>query len=181
MEIAHRLSKSDGKCQQIHGHGMQVELILLVSEGPEGMAMNGVLETMEFGAIKKKFREHIDKKYDHRLVLFVGDEWAGPIYRTAEIKTWMDLKEIESTASSPRDVVEVVNFKLANEQVFLPGLSLVPDDPTVENLAKWIAHWACDTFSCDTICRIDETATNGAEAMYQFAGQLGPRFVEGAR
>jgi 6-pyruvoyl-tetrahydropterin synthase len=177
MEIAHRLSLDTGKCQNIHGHGMQVELVLLVSPGPEGMAVNGRGDKLEFGAMKKAFRKYIDEVYDHRLVLNQEDEWAQPIYQVAEVQTYMTYK-VMTEGEGPE---EVLKAKLTNDQKFLPGLSLVRADPTVENLAKWIAEWACHQFSCDVICRIDETKTNGAEAMYQFAGQLGPRFAEGAR
>jgi 6-pyruvoyl-tetrahydropterin synthase len=164
MEIAHRLSLDTGKCQQIHGHGMQVELVLLVSEGPDGMAMNSVMETLEFADMKRKFRNHIDSTYDHRLVLNQEDPWAQPIY---QITNW------------PQGEV-YMEVELSDQQKFLPGLSLVPGDPTVENLAKWICEWACNTYSCDVICKIDETKTNGAEVEYHWNG-FNAKMVQGAR
>jgi 6-pyruvoyl-tetrahydropterin synthase len=177
MEMAHRLSLDTGKCKQIHGHGMQVELVLLVSEGETGMAVDGHGQVFEFGDMKRKFRNHIDSTYDHRLVLNEEDSWAQPIYQIAEVQSYMTMKEMVA-GDGPE---EVMKAKLTNDQKFLPGLSLVPGDPTVENLAKWIAEWACSTFHVDVICRIDETRTNGAEAMYQYRGSLGPKFAEGAR
>jgi 6-pyruvoyl-tetrahydropterin synthase len=165
MEMAHRLSLDTGKCQQIHGHGMQVELELLVVEGPEGMALNAAHEQLEFGDMKRKFRNHIDSLYDHRLVLNEADPWAQPIFQIAHATT-----------------VDNVYFEVKAEdsQKFLPGLSLVPGDPTVENLAKWIAEWAANTYRCDVICRIDETKTNGAEVMYHWNG-FDAKMVQGAR
>lgn len=156
-EIAHRLSQDTGKCRQIHGHGLQIELVLLVSEGPDGMAVNQIQETLEFGAMKKKFRFHIDTTYDHHLLLNEKDPWAQPFNLHDPL------------------VDDTVNGKS------LPGLVTVPGDPTVENIAKWIAEWGCRVFCCDVICRVEETATNGAEAMYLFNGQLGPKFAGGSR
>jgi 6-pyruvoyl-tetrahydropterin synthase len=163
MEIAHRLSLTAGKCQQIHGHGMRVELVLLVTEGPEGMALNSAMETLEYGDMKRKFRQHIDSTYDHRLVLNAADPWAGPIMMVRNDGEG----NLEFHEGQP-------------EQIFLPGLSLVPGDPTVENLSKWIAEWSALTFRCDVICRIDETKTNGAEVMFHWNG-FNAKMVEGAR
>jgi 6-pyruvoyl-tetrahydropterin synthase len=172
MQVAHRLTKTPGKCQNIHGHGMDIELVFtnLVYDESTGMAMNGFLEPFEFGDMKLKFRKYINETYDHRLVLNQNDVWAGPIYQMQEIKTWVSLKEIEETSDSPRDVVDVVNLKLTNEQQFLPGVSLVPDDPTVENLAKWIAEWAAREWRTDVICRLEETKSNGAEMFVTWNG-----------
>ena len=164
MEMAHRLLNDTGKCQNIHGHGMQVELVLLVAEGASGMAENHHGQRFEFGAMKKMFRSHIDETYDHRLVLNQEDPWAGPIYMI----------------TSMPDGEVYMDVELAGQQKFLPGLSLVPGDPTVENLARWIAQWGCTQFACDAICRIEETRTNGAEAMYLFNG-FEAKFAEGAR
>jgi 6-pyruvoyltetrahydropterin/6-carboxytetrahydropterin synthase len=155
MEMAHRLLNDDGKCRNIHGHGMQVEMVLLVEEGPDGMAVDNHGDKLEFGALKKALRNHIDSTYDHRLVLNREDPWAQPIYFHGE--EWEN-----------------------GEQKFLPGLSLVDGDPTVENLAKWLAKWGAEEFHVDTICRIDETKTNGAEAMFHWNG-FGASFVKGAR
>jgi 6-pyruvoyl-tetrahydropterin synthase len=160
MEMAHRLLNDTGKCQQIHGHGMQVELVLLVSEGSEGMAMNSAMETLEFGDMKRKFRHYIDSTYDHRLVLNKEDPWAQP------------LSEPVFTSDDQTDP--------SQEEWTLPGLVTVPGDPTVENLAKWIAEWAANTFRCDVIARIDETRTNGAEVMYHWNG-FNAKMVQGAR
>lgn len=160
MEMAHRLLNDTGKCQNIHGHGMQVELVLLsLASHQDGMAVNRYGEVLEFGAMKKAFRQYIDSTYDHRLVLNRADPFAGPIYQMAEIKTQTDGLDLDK-----------LHVKLTNEQVWLPGLSLVDGDPTVENLCRWIAKWAASYFRCDVVCRIDETQTNGAEVMASYSG-----------
>jgi 6-pyruvoyl-tetrahydropterin synthase len=162
MEMAHRLLNDNGKCQNIHGHGMQVELVLMVEMGAEGMALNSAGDKMEFGAMKKSFREYIDSTYDHRLVLNREDPWTGPIMQVKREGDELSFHEDEP------------------EPIFLPGLSLVDGDPTVENLCKWIAERSCNEFRCDVICRIEETKTNGAEAMYHWNG-FGASFAAGAR
>jgi 6-pyruvoyl-tetrahydropterin synthase len=153
MEIAHRLSLDTGKCKQIHGHGMQVELTLLANEGPNGMAVNSANQSMEFGAMKNMFRVYIDTKYDHHLVLNESDPWAQLI----NISTDRDMNDWQS----------------------LPGLTTVPGDPTTENLCKWIAEWACANYRVDVICTIAETATNGAEVMYHW-NSFGASMMKGA-
>jgi len=155
MEMAHRLSRDTTKCRQIHGHGMQVELVFMnLEEGENGMAVTRFGETIEFGSAKRRFRDHIDSTYDHRLVLNQEDPFAQPIYMIDHIPQGEVYMEIE----------------LQDKQAFLPGLSLVPGEPTVENLAKWIAQWAATEFHCDVICRIDETKTNGAEVLVTYTG-----------
>ena len=158
MEIAHRLLNDDGKCQNIHGHGMQVELTLLAALGVDGMAIDSKGNKLEFGRLKKEFRTYIDSTYDHRLVLNREDPFAGPIFSVS------DTNRISSDT----------------KQIFLPGLSLVDGDPTVENLAMWIAERFCNEFQVDVVCRIDETKTNGAEAMYNWNG-FRAMFAGGAR
>lgn len=151
MEIAHRLSKDTTKCKQIHGHGMQIELAFEnLEQDPEtGMCKTRFGQTMEFGSMKRRFRDHIDNMYDHHLVLNETDPWAGPIFSLTNIE--------------PETTPDELGFSILNsEQVFLPGLTTAPGEPTVENLAKWIGEWAAATFQCDVLSSIEETKTNGA-------------------
>jgi 6-pyruvoyl-tetrahydropterin synthase len=158
MEMAHRLSQDTTKCKQIHGHGMQVEIVFMnLQEGPNGMAQTRFGNTIEFGQAKRLFRAHIDSHYDHRLVLNEEDPWAGPVYQLTNV-------EPETTPD------ELGHSILSSEQIFLPGLTTVPGEPTVENLAKWIGEWAAKSFECDIVCRIDETKTNGAEVYIVYTG-----------
>jgi 6-pyruvoyl-tetrahydropterin synthase len=154
---------------------MQLELVLLVTPGPDGMATNSSGEALEFGDMKKKFRTYIDTKYDHHLILNEDDPWAQPIYQTAEVQAYMTWKEMVQ-GEGPE---EIMKAKLTNDQKFLPGLVTVAEDPTVENLAKWIAEWAAATYKCDAICRLEETKTNGAEVLYHWNG-FGTSMVRGA-
>lgn len=146
MEMAHRLSQDTTKCKQIHGHGMQVELVFMdLLFGENGMAVSRFGQTLEFGSMKRAFRDHIDNTYDHHLVLNESDFWTKMLVSVA-----------------PED--------MELEPTQLPGLTTVPGEPTVENLAKWIGEWAASHFGVDVICRIDETKTNGAEVHVVFTG-----------
>jgi len=134
MEIAHRLFLMPGKCQQIHGHSMTIDLTL--HGNPDE---NGVFEGLDFGDVKKVFRRYIDENYDHKLLLNVNDPWAQPI---------------ETVAA----------YEAGTGAIWLPGLVAVPGDPTTENLAKWILEWAQRTWDLRTTVYIQETKTNGVGA-----------------
>lgn len=66
MEMAHRLSQTPGKCQQVHGHSWWVELEIRGSVDVNGMIL-------EFGDVKRHFRSMIDNVFDHKLLLNRND------------------------------------------------------------------------------------------------------------
>lgn len=147
MEIAHRLFLQPGKCQNIHGHGMQVmlELVGIVNE-------EGIFGGIDYSDLKKVFRRYIDETYDHRLLLNLSDPFARPLYAiTGDEQNY--------------------SVNVDAEQVFLPGLQALPGDPTTENLSLWIAkdmqeeiygHWPeAEVFQ--VIVTIWETGTNNAK------------------
>jgi 6-pyruvoyltetrahydropterin/6-carboxytetrahydropterin synthase len=133
IEIAHRLTQLPGKCEQIHGHSMWVELHLHGQINAQG-----ILDGRDFGYIKKLFREYLDTHYDHHLLLNEADPFACTLY-------------------SP-DLPSGQDMQLGT----LPGLRCFPGDPTTENIAKWVATWAARTFAASVDVRVDETCTNGA-------------------
>src|ERR1700748_3063855 len=134
-EIAHRLSTLPGKCQQIHGHSLQIELWLM---GPTDE--NGIMGGLDFGVIKKAFRQHIDTTYDHHLLLNKND----PLIAASAF-----------TGVEPEDLY--------------PGMHMFEGDPNIENIAKWIFNWANSeynqpgTFRKQLRVRAQETKTNGEE------------------
>ena len=88
IEVAHRLSLTPGKCQNIHGHSMVVEMSI---SGfiDKTFKMNG----MDLGDVKDSFREYLNSHFDHRLVLNAKDPlltlyapvdndgvWPGEVY-----------------------------------------------------------------------------------------------------
>lgn len=133
MEVAHRLLNMPGKCQQIHGHSMQVELTLHGDANEDG-----VFEGLDFGDVKKVFRAYIDKHFDHKLLLNEDDPWARTLV----------MMDDDGNLSG-------------REPSRLPGLVKVDGDPTTENLARWIHEWAAETWGLRTTVYIQETGTNG--------------------
>ena len=133
-EMAHRLFTTPGRCQAIHGHSWMVELAL---SGP--VDHTGKLAGIEYGELKKAFRGHLDREYDHRVLLFEGDPWAGAL-RVGSDLTYQD-----------RD---------------LPGLQRFPCDPTTENFARIIGEWALEDVVSPEIDSVEvgvyETRTNYA-------------------
>lgn len=139
IEVAHRLSLLEGKCENIHGHSMWIELSLLGEYvNDKGILHNKYDEPFEFGAIKKRFRSHLDTVYDHRLLLNESDPWAGK------------LKTLDGS------------FHKDDEAMQLPGLVTCEGDPSTENIAFWIARWAAGAFKCDANVKVEETAVNAA-------------------
>jgi len=69
--MAHRLTETDGKCQQIHGHSWGVTL-----EIGGDVDNTGKLGGLEFSQAKKQFRGFLDGNFDHKLLLNEGDNWA---------------------------------------------------------------------------------------------------------
>jgi 6-pyruvoyl-tetrahydropterin synthase len=140
-EIAHRLSLLPGKCQNIHGHSLDITLFITGELNDAG-----ILEGLDFGSVKKAFRGYIDEFWDHKLHLNKTDEWAQILFmRTHGIAT--------GTVDTPCQ---------------LPGLMKWNGDPTTENIAKWILAWAIlewPDLALDV--RVQETNSNGASCENQ--------------
>jgi 6-pyruvoyltetrahydropterin/6-carboxytetrahydropterin synthase len=133
VEMAHRLYETPGKCQNIHGHSWWVELEL----GGE-VDNHGLLETLDFGMIKKHFRKWLDTQYDHRVLLNARDPWSqviGYVY------------DVDGNV----------------EKLALPGRAVFNGDPTTENFATEIGSWAKGFFACPlTNVTVWETSVNCA-------------------
>lgn len=137
IEVAHRLYELKGKCEQIHGHSMWIELKI-----HGHLDSHGVLEGLEFGKVKELFRDFLDKRYDHQLLLNKNDPWSG----------------LHLTATPNNDG----NYVVGDNPERLPGLVVVPGDPTTENIARWVAEWASAEFRRNVDVKVQETHTNGA-------------------
>lgn len=138
MEVAHRLFTTPGKCENVHGHSMWVHL-----EMWGDLDEHGMLEGIDFGAIKAEFRAYMDEDYDHRTLLNHRDWLARPLL------TIGDDNQVMQTAATP--------------PLFLPGLAVCKEDPTTENLAKWLGSWGQQYKAIRHIkCTVHETAVNMA-------------------
>ena len=123
IEVAHRLSLLPGKCENIHGHSMWVTLEL------RGHAIDpsGRLGGLDFGAIKRAFRGHLDSTYDHHLLLN-GDD---PI---AELK--LPGLRVCSGDPSTENIARWVAEWARLEWPATPGFRVTVDETHV-NAAVW--------------------------------------------
>jgi 6-pyruvoyl-tetrahydropterin synthase len=101
-----------GKCQNIHGHSMKVTVYITGT-----VDENGVLGGLDFGIVKKEFRNYLKMAYDHKLLLNENDPWAAHLH------------------AGPLGMG------------YLPGLQSVPGDPTTENIARWIFEYMAEDFN----------------------------------
>jgi len=133
-EIAHRLLLLPGKCQQIHGHSLDVELSIAGH-----IDANGILAGLDFSNVKSVFRDYLDTMFDHQLHLNADDPWANILH------------------------AEDGDVMLINTMGGLPGLRTWPGDPTTENFAKWMCEHMHEKFGLPVKIAIIETQSNGAE------------------
>jgi 6-pyruvoyltetrahydropterin/6-carboxytetrahydropterin synthase len=112
IQVAHRLLNMPGKCQNIHGHSMKVTLYITGT-----VDENGVLGGLDFGVVKKEFRNYLKLTYDHKLLLNENDPWAAHLH------------------------AGLLGMG------YLPGLQTVPSDPTTENIAMWIFEYMAEDFN----------------------------------
>jgi 6-pyruvoyl-tetrahydropterin synthase len=132
MEMAHRLFLTEGKCEAIHGHSWDVTLKIRGR-----VDMHGLLEGLDFGQVKRLFRGHLDKNFDHRLLLNSRDPWSDLLTRRS---------------SEQGQLV----------QEALPGLHSFDGDPTTENVARVIGEWAVDQYGLPIAVEVFETRVNMA-------------------
>jgi 6-pyruvoyltetrahydropterin/6-carboxytetrahydropterin synthase len=141
IEIAHRLMNLPGKCQQIHGHGMQVKLTI------SGVLNDqGILGGLDFHSVKKTFRSYLDDTWDHHLHLNALDPWADYL-----------------VFAKPQETLQGKPWEGGK----LPGLRVWPQDPTTENIALWVYAEMWDNFNKNPLVyglsiEVDETRVNGA-------------------
>jgi 6-pyruvoyltetrahydropterin/6-carboxytetrahydropterin synthase len=144
VEIAHRLLNLPGKCQNIHGHSLQVRLSVQAAvTNDEGYAIGADGTTvLEFGLLKKMFRAYLDQEWDHRLHLNENDPWARQLGLS-----WNDQGRVI-------------------KQGLLPGLQVWDHDPSTENIAWWINEHVGTNIvpGLPISIKIQETGTNGVSA-----------------
>lgn len=128
IEVAHRLSLLPGKCENIHGHSMWVELEMYGEVNEKG-----ILAGLDFGSIKKTFRAFLDSEFDHRCLLNQHD----PVAKLLDP---------------------------AEDGAF--GVARCTDDPTTENIARWIGERAMFAYGQKGVeaiqCVVHETSVNAA-------------------
>lgn len=139
VEVAHRLYESQGKCENIHGHSMWVEMRIDGPMNEVGMLVNTLGKPLEFGEVKHGFRNYLDAQFDHHLLLNKEDPWAGLL------------------------VVGLQESLSDSEAMTLPGLRTCDGDPTTENIAMWLAVWAQHFYMVPRVeIHVAETSVNSA-------------------
>lgn len=69
IDTGHRLAKNyPYKCKNIHGHRFLIEVFIT------GNSLNEYDMLVDFNTIKEYLKEDIDKKFDHKLILYEKDE-----------------------------------------------------------------------------------------------------------
>lgn len=69
FDAGHRLSNYEGKCRHLHGHTYHVEITV---GGPITLPVGMI---MDFGILKDIFKELVDKKFDHKMMLNKSDPY----------------------------------------------------------------------------------------------------------
>lgn len=120
IEVAHRLWQLPGKCEAIHGHSMWVRLELRGDLDGQGL-----LAGLDFGVVKRAYREHLDTHFDHRLLLDADDPIAG-----------LRLPGLRVTAGQPttENIAKAIGM-WAQARYGCPGLVTVHE--THVNEASW--------------------------------------------
>jgi 6-pyruvoyl-tetrahydropterin synthase len=140
--MAHRLFRTPGKCQRIHGHSYKVVLRLTGA-----VDENGLLAGIDYGTLKTGFRGFLDGYLDHHVLINEDDPLAGPL-----------------TTFEHRDTG---NGRHQNFPDGLPGIRRCVGDPTTENVAMWIGDWAANQLSVPLVFAVNvtvhETAVNQAD------------------
>lgn len=71
MEVSHRLYLLEGKCEQVHGHSMWVDLEIFGTTDRTGIIL-------PFGDVKQALRHHMDTNFDHHCLLNEDDPIPDP-------------------------------------------------------------------------------------------------------
>jgi 6-pyruvoyl-tetrahydropterin synthase len=138
IEVAHRLYRTQGKCEAIHGHSMVVTARFHGHINEEGLLIDQYDTPLEFGAVKSTFRGYLDGTLDHHLLLNQMDPWAQYLGNGKRNSEGNEIYEL------------------------LPGLVPWEGDPTTENIARTIFRWMEEVYPNIAEVEVWETAVNMA-------------------
>lgn len=123
FEAAHRLPLHAGACANIHGHSYRVVVEIGGELNTDGPASGMV---MDFGCLSDAMRTILDEglpdvgPWDHSLMLWVGDPLVG-----------------------------VFNNAIANGDISEQRIIIMTNQPTAENMARWLSVLIQDQLSQD--------------------------------
>ena len=137
IEVAHRLFESPGKCENIHGHSMWVELEIFGV-----LDSNGMLSGLDFGEVKKRFRGYLDSSYDHHLILNTKDPWSKEVsYDGESFQQLPGVVELlagdPTTENIAKDIAEWASNTFVGPELLDPYQIKVTVWETAVNAATW--------------------------------------------
>lgn len=107
FDSGHRLSNYEGKCKRLHGHTYHLEITIKGELDERGMVM-------DFGDLKTIFREDIDSKFDHKIMLKTGDKYNKTLARALpkedESICWVDYNPTAENIA--KDIMEILQKRI---------------------------------------------------------------------
>jgi 6-pyruvoyl-tetrahydropterin synthase len=151
VEMGHRLSQQpDSKCYHLHGHSWWIELELFAPLDDKGMVGG-----LNFGDVKKTWREYLDIHFDHHMCLNEDDPLVQMLY--GEPHSDVSTFKLWGITTIPYDPT-------VENMASLWGITTLPYDPTVENMASLWGRQAEEFFRgvSKVSIKVKEAATNAA-------------------
>ena len=110
FDSGHRLSNYQGKCKRLHGHTYRLEITVQGDLDNKGMVM-------DFGDLKTIFKEHIDGKFDHRIMLMKGDKLNEAIAKVLPVGDesicWVDYNPTAENIA--KDIMKILQENIDNQ------------------------------------------------------------------
>ena len=107
FDAGHRLSNYAGKCRRLHGHTYILELTVEGERDSIGMVI-------DFGELKRIYKETVDNKFDHRFMLMRGDrlneDISNALPKGDESICWLDYNPTAENMSY--DIAEMIQKEL---------------------------------------------------------------------
>ena len=130
ISCGHRVVGHEGKCKNLHGHNYRITFTV------EG-ALDSVGRVLDFGVIKTKLCDWLEREWDHRTLLWWKDPFVSPSYQDRR------------------------NVPICLDELD-PTIVIVPFNPTAENIAKYLVEVVgpCELIGTGAklvACEVEET------------------------
>lgn len=114
MDCGHRLSDYSGKCRRIHGHTYKLEVTVGGKLDKQGMVV-------DFSQLKEILVQEVENKFDHRLILKVGDALNQAISKAIpQDEDWICWVDYNPTAENMAvDIFEILKTELKGRNLKL--------------------------------------------------------------
>lgn len=123
ISCGHRVAGHESKCANLHGHNYTIEI-----------TMDGELDdlgrVLDFGVMKELFVGYLEYEWDHKFLFWEND----PLLNADNTHL---LKRVEKDGRFDGRFVEITPWWSE-----LPGIVLVPFNPTAENMAEYLLNTA---------------------------------------